>query len=101
MSDDKPFDYGKKGPDGQYESHPTVDPSGKKFVRPIRTAYQHLKCGGTTKMGVRIAETYALNPEFYGSTFCASCGNYFPVGENGEFVWLDENDKPTNQKVGT
>lgn len=101
MSDDKPFDYGKKGPDGQYENHPTEDPDGKKFVRPIRRSYFHTKCGGTTTMGIKIAETYALNPKYYGATFCASCGEYFPVGENGQFVWLDENNRPTDQKVGT
>lgn len=98
---DEPFDYGETRPDGQYERHPTVDPTGKKFVRPIRRSYYHLKCKGITTMGYAIAETYALNPSFYGATFCATCKTYFPVGPKGTFVWLDENNQPTDQKVGT
>lgn len=68
----------------------------KGFVRPVRRTYSHLKCNTTTTMGQRIAETYARNPHFYGGTFCCTCGSHFPVGENGEFVWLDD-----GSKVGT
>lgn len=68
----------------------------KGFVRPYRDSYVHEKCGGSTRMGWRIAETYARDPFFYSGTFCVDCGAHFPVGENGEFVW----DK-TNIKVGT
>lgn len=46
-------------------------------------------CGGSTKMGRSIAETYAAQPTYYGSTFCARCGDYFRVGRDGEFVWED------------
>lgn len=42
-------------------------------------------CGGTTSMGLAIAETYARNPKFYGSTFCVQCGNHYPVAE---FTWF-------------
>lgn len=66
------------------------------FVRPVRRSYRHLKCGGTTTMGVAIAETYARDPTFYGGTFCARCGTHFPVGPTGEFVW-----DGTTEKVGT
>lgn len=59
----------------------------KGFVRPVRRTYKHLKCGGSTTMGVTIAETYARDPKFYGGTYCATCSDHFPVGENGEFVW--------------
>jgi hypothetical protein len=94
-----PFDYGKKRPDGQYERHPELpkderDP--KAFVRPVRRSYRHLICGGMTSMPQSIAETYARAPAFYGATFCARCGNYFPVGADGEFVW-----DGTSEKVGT
>ena len=68
----------------------------KGYVEPLRRSYLHLKCGGVTTMGVAIAETYARQPEFYGGTYCATCGDHFPVGENGEFVW-----DGTDQKVGT
>jgi len=47
-------------------------------------------------MGQAIAETYARDPGYYGSTFCANCGEHFPVGEGGEFVW-----DGTIERVGT
>lgn len=52
-------------------------------------------CGTTTTMPLAIAETYARDPYFYGSTFCCGCGTYLPVGDWGEFVWLD------GSRVGT
>ncbi len=52
-------------------------------------------CGTLTTMGDAIAETYARNPKFYGATFCCQCRDHFPVGEKGEFEWLD------GGKVGT
>lgn len=68
----------------------------KGFVRPVRRQYKHLKCGGVTTMGQTIAETYARDPFFYSGTFCCHCQEHFPVGADGEFVWLD-----TDEKVGT
>lgn len=53
-------------------------------------------CGSTTTMGRRLAETYAREPGFYGSTYCCCCGAHFPVGKDGEFVWTG-----TNERVGT
>lgn len=46
-------------------------------------------CGAETRMPESIAETYAREPNFYGSTFCVGCKTYRPVGARGEFVWLD------------
>lgn len=68
----------------------------KGFVRPVRNSYKHLTCGTVTSMGLAIAETYARDPHYYGSTFCAGCRDHFPVGMNGEFVW-----NGTDEKVGT
>lgn len=68
----------------------------KGFVEPVRLSYRHERCGAVTMMGQAIAETYARQPEFYGGTYCARCGDHFPVGAGGEFVWVD-----TDQKVGT
>jgi hypothetical protein len=65
------------------------------FVRPVRTSYRHTTCGAVTTMSVGIAETYARQPDFYGSTFCTTCQMHRPVGWNGEFEWLD------GTKVGT
>lgn len=56
----------------------------KGFVRPFRDRYVHQKCGAVTTMGRILSETYARNPKFYGSTFCATCCKHFPVGE---FTW--------------
>lgn len=53
-------------------------------------------CGGVTTMGLAIAETYAREPTFYGSTMCVGCGKHFPVGASGEFVW-----DGTQERVGT
>jgi hypothetical protein len=35
--------------------------------------------------------------KLYGSTFCATCRDYFRVGRDGEFVW----DRQSMQRVGT
>lgn len=61
---------------------------GKGFVRPVRYEYVHDKCGVATTMNSKIAETYARDPKFYGSTFCvgSKCKTHFPVGE---FKWND------------
>ena len=67
----------------------------KGFVRPVRRSYVHDKCGGSTRMGEALAETYSRDPTFYGATFCVHCAGHFPVGANGEFVWED------GSKVGT
>jgi hypothetical protein len=53
-------------------------------------------CGVVTSMPTPIAETYAANPGYYGSTFCCGCGTYLPVGAKGEFVW-----DGTGDRVGT
>lgn len=71
----------------------------KGFVRPVRRKYVHEKCGTATTMGQAIAETYARQPDFYGGTYCASCGGHFPVGEHGEFVWAVPREG--TDKVGT
>lgn len=74
----------------------TAEERAKGFVRPVRNSYMHLKCKYITSMGREIAETYARDPGFYGSTYCSKCKGHFPVGANGEFEWLGE-----TTKVGT
>lgn len=56
----------------------------KGFVRPVRRAYVHAKCGAVTTMSLSLAETYAREPEFYGSTYCVTCCMHRPVSE---FTW--------------
>lgn len=83
---------------GQHASYIVLAPGerAKGFVRPVRKTYKHEKCGATTSMGVSLAETYARDPGFYGSTFCSRCNGHFPVGAGGQFVW-----EGTDEKVGT
>lgn len=65
----------------------------KEAVRPVRTAYVHATslggCGAVTHMALALAETYATNPDFYGATYCVGCRRHRPVGEHGEFYWVD------------
>lgn len=68
----------------------------KGFIRPVRCSYVHT-CGTTTTMSQDIAETYARDPRFYGSTYCVGCKMHRPVGPDGEFHWLDN----PHEKVGT
>jgi hypothetical protein len=87
--------------DGMHERYVvlTEEERAKGFVRPVRDAYKHLTCGTVTTMGRSIAETYARDPKFYGATYCVKCQKHLPVGEQGEFVWY-ENDGSIGPKVG-
>lgn len=90
------------GPDGMQDKYLVLseDERAKGFVRPVRRSYKHDACGAVTTMGVALAETYARDPGFYGGTYCATCRDHFPVGENGEFRWI-EADGLVGVKVGT
>jgi len=65
----------------------------KGFVRPVRRTYQHKACGCVTTMAQAIAETYARNPKFYGSTYCMRCQKHLLVSE---FTWV-----PDGSEVGS
>jgi len=65
----------------------------KGFIRPVRKSYLHGKCGVITTMSTPIAETYARDPKFYGSTYCVGCSMHLPVDE---FTW-----DGTTEKVGS
>ena len=88
---------------GQHEAYWVLSEGERKkgFVRPVRRAYRHDVCGVTTTMGLAIAETYARDPKYYGATMCCFCGGHFPVGQDGEFTWIDENGTKTLDRVGT
>ena len=95
--------------DPQLTHGPDTDPRGqaevylilsdaeraKGFVRPLHESYRHIPCGTVTHMATVLAATFARDPAFYGSTYCVQCGLHRPVGEHGEFEWLD------GSKVGT
>ena len=78
--------------DGQHKDHWVLpaEERAKGFIRPVRRSYVHDKCGVLTSMPQAIAETYAREPTYYGSTFCCGCGGYFPVGE---FAWDGSDEK--------
>ncbi len=71
---------------GQQKDYVVLTPGerAKGFVRPVRQEYRHLSCGAVTTMSLPIAETYARDPQFYGTTYCVGCRRHLPVGE---FVW--------------
>lgn len=80
----------------KFEAYPSDESSGTGcyWTQP-RLDNVGKGCRSTTTMGQAIAETYARNPAFYGSTFCVQCHRHLPVGKHGEFVWLD------GSRVGT
>lgn len=59
----------------------------KGFVRPLRRSYKHTTCGTTTTMSLKLCETYARKPDFYGRTFCVQCNDHLPVTE---FTWTED-----------
>lgn len=61
----------------------------KGFMRPLRRSYKHSKCGATTSMSLEISETYAVDPFFYGSTYCLECRIHLPVSE---FNWVEDGE---------
>ena len=63
------------------------------FVRPVRDTYKHTACGAVTSMSHALAETYARDPKFYGSTYCVHCRMHKPVDE---FTW-----EPDGSMVGS
>jgi len=80
MTDDPPpedFDYGERRDDGQFENYPTTDEG--EFVQPVRDTYVHEECGGSTTMTGNLPESVARDPNQYGKTFCARCGEHVPV----------------------
>lgn len=85
--------------DGQLRDHYVLCPEdrAKGWIRPLRIKYKHERCGAVTTMPMACAETYAAVPSYYGRTFCCTCCDYFPVGETGEFLWIDG----SGEKVGT
>jgi len=86
----------KEGPrEGQQHGYVVLadEERAKGFVRPYRETYTHKTCGGETRMGQTIAETYARNPKFYNGTFCVHCRTHFPLDQ---FVWTG-----TDEQVGS
>jgi hypothetical protein len=71
----------------------SMEERAKGFVRPLRQDYVHITCGTLTHMGLDLAETYARDPKFYGSTYCVHCRMHKAVDE---FIWA-----ATDERVGS
>ena len=97
MTDGSPVteDYCELKENGQQKGYVVLsqEERDKGFVRPVRDAYIHTKCGIETIMAMSLAETYAREPSFYNGTFCAGCKKHFPLCD---FLWSD-----TDEQVGS
>lgn len=84
------------GPNGQQRDYLVLsdEERAKGFKRTVRYAYVHAKCGVVTRMGSKLSETYARDPDFYCGTFCCGCGAHFNFknsdgdeATDGVFYW--------------
>lgn len=69
----------------------SAEERARGFVRPVRRSYMHAfdgdgirACAQVTRMSTDLAETYAREPKFYGSTYCVGCAMHLPVAR---FLW--------------
>lgn len=69
---------------------PSKSPAIGKYWMQAHLDRLDTGCGGVTTMALPLAETYARDPGFYGSTFCCHCGKHFPVAE---FTWDGVDEK--------
>lgn len=75
-----------------FEAYPESDsPVRGRFW--TQEALDRKCCETVTTMAGSIAETYARDPGFYGSTFCVECRQHFPITE---FIWAG-----TGERVGS
>jgi hypothetical protein len=73
-------------PDGQRLKYLILPERFRAFIKDVRDVYIHRTCKEKTRLNIRIAETFAMSPEFYTHTFCAFCRSHFPIQE---FEWED------------
>lgn len=64
---------------------PDEELESDKLVTKLRVDYVHI-CGTVTTIDMRIAKTWARDPNFYGATYCTSCKEHRPLSE---FKWCD------------
>lgn len=87
----------------KYEEYP--EGAGERGLGRFWTQSQLDSVGGgcqaVTTMALPLAETYAANPAFYGATYCVGCRMHRPVGQHGEFTWMDNDGGDTTELVGT
>lgn len=89
--------YGWNGTEfAKYEPYPEGSSAKGRYWTQKQLDTVGKGCGTVTHMARALAETYARQPGFYGSTYCAYCRMHRPVGRDGEFVW-----DGTDERVGT
>lgn len=81
-------------PSGMQETYLILsdEERAKGFIRPLRRSYKHVTCGMVTNMGLKLCETYARDPGFYGGTFCVACGAHYNLLKDGkrQFHWVED-----------
>lgn len=76
-----------------YEPYPRNPDKGGSLGKYWTAKDLKSGCQGKTSMGRALAETYARDPKYYGSTFCCHCRTHHKVEE---FVWVG-----TDERVGS
>ena len=71
----------------KFEEYPKTE--GKGLGRFWTEKELNSGCGAETTMSQSIAETYARDPKFYGSTFCVHCKDHFLVKG---FTWSNSDE---------
>jgi hypothetical protein len=72
----------------KFEKYPESEsPKTGKFWTQEQLDHIGKDCNTVTSMGTALAETWARDIHFYGSTYCAGCQMHKPVSE---FVWVDD-----------
>jgi hypothetical protein len=72
----------------KFEQYPDIkNPSTGRFW--TRGELEKPACNAVTSMARQLSETYAVNPKFYGSTYCVGCSMHRPVGE---FIWVADGE---------
>lgn len=66
----------------KFEEYPEGEPALGRYW--TKDQLERQPCDTVTTMSRGLAETYARDPKFYGSTYCLSCSMHLPVSE---FKW--------------
>src|ERR1019366_9144367 len=72
--------HGKDREYAKYEEYPKGSNSLGMFWTQEKLDKIGKGCGVVTSMPLKCAETYAVTPNYDGSTFCCGCNAYLPVG---------------------
>ena len=90
LSDEEKKEYAAYGY-AKFELYPESE--SPRVGRFWTESQLHSGCGVVTTMSDALAETYARDPSYYGSTFCCGCSRHIRVEE---FVW-----EGTTERVGS